>query len=66
VKVGDLVKYCGRTIRLRDAIGIILRTAEQTNNGDFEVHWWKNNRQSKMYCRGRVLELLYEVVSESR
>ena len=64
LQVGDLVAYVGRTVRLRDAMGIVVRTPDQTNDDRFEVHWWKNNHQSKtMYCQGRVLEL---VKNESR
>jgi len=63
MKVGDLVRYQPVNIlskRKHGAVGIILRTPEQTNNGDFEVCWVNryNGCKTIMYSRGRLLELV--------
>ena len=52
MQVGDLVKY---TIGIwGKETGIITRTPEQTNNGDYEVYFG-NKRQ---WCRECYLELI--------
>jgi hypothetical protein len=61
MQVGDLVKY--RSHDTNAALGIVLRTPEQTNNGDFEVCFLKAGYDPHtMYCRGDFIE----AVSASR
>ncbi len=61
MQVGDLVKYVSHSTNA--ALGIVLRTPDQTNNGDFEVCFSKTIRQrvykNTLYCRGNLLEVVY-------
>jgi hypothetical protein len=61
MQVGDLVKYISHSTNA--ALGIVLRTPEQTNNGDFEVCFSKTIGQrvyrNTLYCRERALEVVY-------
>ena len=54
MQVGDLVKY--RSHDTNAALGIVLQTPEQTNNGDFEVCFMHGRLTHTMYCRGDFLE----------
>jgi putative AlgH/UPF0301 family transcriptional regulator len=61
MQVGDLVKYISHSTN--GALGIVLRTPEQTNNGDALVCFSKTIRRrvykDTMYCRGNLLEVVY-------
>ena len=57
MQVGDLVKY--RSHDTNAALGIVLRTPEQTNNGDFEVCFLKAGCAAHtMFCRGDFIEII--------
>ena len=56
MKIGDLVKY--RSHVTNAALGIVLRTPEQTNNRDFEVCWLDPDFTHTMFCRGDFLEIV--------
>ncbi len=56
MQVGDLVKY--RSHDTNAALGIVLQTPEQTNNGDFEVCFMHGRLVHTMFCRGDFLEAL--------
>ena len=57
MQVGDLVKYRSHTTNA--ALGIVLRTPEQTNNGDFEVCFLQTGHAPHtMYCRGDFIEVV--------
>jgi len=58
VKVGDLVRYKTMHALPLVSVGIVLRTPEETHNGDSEVLFKHRIR----FCRGKLME----VVSESR
>ena len=53
MQVGDLVRY--RSHVTNAALGIVLRTPEQTNNGDFEVCFMHDRLTHTMFCRGDFL-----------
>jgi len=55
VQVGDLVGH-----RFENGLGVILETPEQTNNGDYLVHF--TNQRKPGYYRAKYLEL-YNAVS---
>jgi len=57
MQVGDLVKYKVHH-QPYAAHGLVLQTPEQTNNGDYKVLWTKDGRDSTLYCRGELLEVL--------
>jgi len=57
MQVGDLVKYKVHH-EPHAALGLVLQTPEQTNNGDYEVLWTKNGLDSILYCRGELLEII--------
>ncbi len=57
MQVGDLVRY--RAHPTKAALGIVLRTPEQTNNGDFEVCFLQvGHDPHTMYCRGDFIEVV--------
>ena len=56
MQIGDLVKY--RSHITNAALGIVLRTPEQTNNRDFEVCWLDPDITHTMFCRGDFLEIV--------
>jgi len=56
MQVGDLVKYAAHAGNA--ALGIVLRTPEQTDNGGFEVCFIHGRLTHTMYCRGDFLEVL--------
>ncbi len=57
MQVGDLIKYRIGVKRSDDwPIGIVLRTPEQTNNGDFEV--WFADVSKRQFCREMFLQLV--------
>jgi hypothetical protein len=57
MQVGDLVKY--RVHSPNAALGIVLRTPEQTNNRDFEVCFLQAGHDPHtMYVRGDFLEVV--------
>ena len=59
MQIGDLVKY--RVHSTNAAIGIILRTPEQTNTGDFEVCFFQTDYSTNshtMFCRGDFIEII--------
>ncbi len=51
MKAGDLVGH-----RFENGLGVILETPEQTNNGDYLVHF--TNRQKPGWYRKKYLELV--------
>ena len=58
MQVGDLVKY--RTHDTNAALGIILRTPEQTKGlyAELEVCWLGPNFTHTMFCRRDFLEIV--------
>ena len=57
MQIGDLVKYKVHH-QPYAALGLVLQTPEQTNNGDYKVLWTKDGLDSTLYCRGELLEAL--------
>ena len=58
MQVGDLVKYRTHIVG-NAALGIVLRTPEQTNNGDFEVCFLQVGHDAHtMFCRGDFIEVV--------
>jgi hypothetical protein len=56
MQVGDLVKYRSST---NAALGIVLKTPEQTAHGHFEVCFLKAGHDPHtMYCRHDFLEII--------
>ena len=67
MQVGDLVKY--RAHSTNAAFGVVLRTPEQTNNGDFEVCFFQTDYTDSdhtMFCRNDFLEVLSPCSASSR
>ena len=57
MQVGDLVRYSAHPTNA--ALGIVLRTPEQTKNGDFEVCFLQAGHDPHtMYCRGDFIEVV--------
>ena len=51
MKAGDLVGHI-----FEDGLGVVLETPEQTNNGDYLVHF--TNARKPRYYRERLLEAI--------
>lgn len=58
MEVGDLVKYKTMHALHHLSLGVVLKTPEETRNGDYEVLFGDEVR----FSRGKLME----VVSESR
>ncbi len=58
MKVGDLVSYLRlHYVKGLSPVGVVVRTPEETLNGDFEVLFGDRVR----FCRGKLLEIVSEV-----
>ena len=58
MKIGDLVSYLRlHYVKGLSPVGLVVRTPEETNNGDFEVLFGDRMR----FCRGTRLEIVSEV-----
>ena len=57
MKVGDLVRYKRlHYVKGLSPVGVVLRTPDETLNGDFEVLFSDTVR----FCRGKLMELVSE------
>ena len=55
MKIGDLVSYLRlHYVKGLSPVGVVVRTPEETLNGDFEVLFGDRVR----FCRGKLLELV--------
>ena len=53
MQVGDLVRY-----RSQNVLGVVLRTPQETGNGDFEVCFTDERLTHTMFCRDIFLEVV--------
>ena len=56
-KLGDLVSHCVITKAI-GAVGVIIETPAQTQNGDYLVFFGAVNRKKTLFCSYRTLKLL--------
>ena len=58
MKIGDLVSYLRlHYVKGLSPVGVVLKTPEETSNGDFEVLFGDRVR----FCRGKLLEIVSKV-----
>ena len=57
MKVGDLVKHNVIT-KVTGGLGVIMRTPEETINGDYLVYFSSSKRRQNVFCSPRTLKLV--------